>query len=50
VLLMCGRQMQREHRLKGDALVATVMSNIGLELALRRLASRSCAAASATST
>ena len=37
VLLMCGRQMQREHRLKGDALVATVMSNIGLELALQRL-------------
>jgi phosphoglucosamine mutase len=37
VLLMCGRQMQREHRLKGDALVATVMSNIGLELALRQL-------------
>jgi phosphoglucosamine mutase len=34
VLLMCGRQLQRERRLKGDALVATVMSNIGLELAL----------------
>jgi phosphoglucosamine mutase len=34
VLLMCGRQLQREGRLKGDALVATVMSNIGLELAL----------------
>jgi phosphoglucosamine mutase len=37
VLLMCGRQMQREGRLKGNALVATVMSNIGLEIALRRL-------------
>jgi len=37
VLLMCGRQLQREHRLKGDAIVATVMSNIGLELALRAL-------------
>ena len=37
VLLMCGRQMQREQRLKGNALVATVMSNIGLELALQRL-------------
>jgi phosphoglucosamine mutase len=37
VLLMCARQMQRENRLKGHALVATVMSNIGLELALQRL-------------
>jgi phosphoglucosamine mutase len=37
VLLMCARQMQREGRLKNDALVATVMSNIGLELALREL-------------
>src|SRR5439155_14083111 len=36
VLLMCGRQMQREGRLKGNTLVATVMSNIGLELALQR--------------
>jgi phosphoglucosamine mutase len=35
VLLMCGTQLQREGRLKGDAIVATVMSNIGLELALR---------------
>jgi phosphoglucosamine mutase len=35
VLLMCGRQLQREGRLKGNALVATVMSNIGLEIALR---------------
>ena len=34
VLLMCGHQLQREGRLKGDAIVATVMSNIGLELAL----------------
>ena len=37
VLLMCGRQLQREGRLKGGAVVATVMSNIGLELALRAL-------------
>jgi phosphoglucosamine mutase len=37
VLLMCGRQMQREGRLKGNALVATVMSNIGLEIALQHL-------------
>jgi phosphoglucosamine mutase len=37
VLLMCGRQLQREGRLKGDAIVATVMSNIGLELALKPL-------------
>ena len=35
VLLMCARQMQAQGRLKGDAVVATVMSNIGLELALR---------------
>jgi phosphoglucosamine mutase len=37
VLLMCGRQLQREGRLRGDAIVATVMSNIGLELALTPL-------------
>jgi phosphoglucosamine mutase len=37
VLLMCGRQLQREGRLKGNAIVATVMSNIGLELALKSL-------------
>jgi phosphoglucosamine mutase len=37
VLLMCGRQLQSEGRLKGNAIVATVMSNIGLELALRAL-------------
>ena len=35
VLLMCGQQLQREGRLKGGAVVATVMSNIGLEIALR---------------
>jgi phosphoglucosamine mutase len=34
VLLMCARQLQDEGRLRGDAIVATVMSNIGLELAL----------------
>jgi phosphoglucosamine mutase len=34
VLLMCARQLKREGRLKGDAIVATVMSNIGLEIAL----------------
>ena len=37
VLLMCGRQLQQEARLKGNAIVATVMSNIGLELALKPL-------------
>jgi phosphoglucosamine mutase len=37
VLLMCGAQLQRERRLKGNAIVATVMSNIGLELALKPL-------------
>ena len=35
VLLMCARQMQSQGRLKGNGVVATVMSNIGLELALR---------------
>jgi phosphoglucosamine mutase len=34
VLLMCARQLQREGRLRGNAIVATVMSNIGLEIAL----------------
>jgi len=37
VLLMCARQLQRERRLQGHAIVATVMSNIGLELALKPL-------------
>jgi phosphoglucosamine mutase len=37
VLLMCARQLQREGRLTGDAIAATVMSNIGLELALKPL-------------
>jgi phosphoglucosamine mutase len=35
VLLMCARHWQTAGRLKGDAIVATVMSNIGLEIALR---------------
>jgi phosphoglucosamine mutase len=35
VLLMCGRHMKHQGRLKGNAVVATVMSNIGLELGLR---------------
>src|SRR5687767_6885195 len=35
VMLMCARQMKAEGRLKGNAVVATVMSNIGLEIALR---------------
>jgi phosphoglucosamine mutase len=35
VMLMCARQLKAEGRLKGDAIAATVMSNIGLELALR---------------
>jgi phosphoglucosamine mutase len=37
VMLMCARQLQSEGRLKGNAIAATVMSNIGLELALRDL-------------
>jgi phosphoglucosamine mutase len=37
VLLMCGRQLKSEGRLRGDTIVATVMSNIGLQLALTEL-------------
>jgi phosphoglucosamine mutase len=37
VLLMCAKQMKAEGRLRGNAVVATVMSNIGLELALHTL-------------
>jgi len=36
VMLMCAKQMKAEGRLTGDAIVATVMSNIGLEVALRQ--------------
>jgi phosphoglucosamine mutase len=35
VLLMCAKQLKANGRLKGNAIVATVMSNIGLEIALR---------------
>jgi phosphoglucosamine mutase len=35
VMLICADQLRAEGRLAGDALVATVMSNIGLELALK---------------
>ena len=35
VMLMCAKQLKAEGRLTGDAIVATVMSNIGLEIALR---------------
>jgi phosphoglucosamine mutase len=34
-MLMCARHMRAQGRLKGNAVVATVMSNIGLELALK---------------
>jgi phosphoglucosamine mutase len=34
-MLMCARHMQSQGRLTGNAVVATVMSNIGLEIALR---------------
>ena len=37
VMLLCARQMQAAGRLRGNAVVATVMSNIGLEIALREL-------------
>jgi phosphoglucosamine mutase len=36
VLLMCARHMKATGQLKGNAVVATVMSNIGLELALQQ--------------
>ena len=35
VMLMCAKQLKAEGRLEGNAIVATVMSNIGLEIALR---------------
>jgi phosphoglucosamine mutase len=35
VMLLCAKQMKAEGRLKGNAVVATVMSNIGLEIGLR---------------
>ncbi len=35
VLLIAALQMKKEGRLPGDAVVATVMSNLGLEMALR---------------
>jgi phosphoglucosamine mutase len=37
VMLMCAKQMKAEGRLRGDTVAATVMSNIGLELALKSL-------------
>jgi phosphoglucosamine mutase len=37
VLYLCAKQMQAAARLRGSAIVATVMSNIGLEIALRDL-------------
>ena len=35
VMLLCARHMKEQGRLKGNGIVATVMSNIGLEIALR---------------
>jgi phosphoglucosamine mutase len=35
VMFMCAKHMKSQGRLNGNALVATVMSNIGLEIALR---------------
>jgi phosphoglucosamine mutase len=37
VLLLCAKRMQAAGRLRGNTVVATVMSNIGLEIALRDL-------------
>lgn len=36
LLAVCGQYMQETGRLKGDTVVATVMSNLGLEIALGR--------------
>ena len=36
VMFMCAKHMKSQGRLNGNALVATVMSNIGLEIALRQ--------------
>src|SRR5207248_1099321 len=36
VLLLCSREMRRRGQLAGDTVVATTMSNMGLETALRR--------------
>ena len=37
IMYLCAKQMKATGRLRGNAVVATVMSNIGLELALRDL-------------
>jgi phosphoglucosamine mutase len=37
VLLLCAKRMQAAGRLRGNTVVATVMSNIGLEIGLREL-------------
>ncbi len=37
VMLLCAKQLKATGRLRGDAVVATVMSNMGLEIALREL-------------
>ena len=36
VMLMCGLHLRQTGRLRNDAIVATVMSNLGLEIALRK--------------
>lgn len=36
IMLICGLDMRRRHQLKPPSVVATVMSNIGFEIALRR--------------
>jgi phosphoglucosamine mutase len=38
VMLLCARHMKAQGRLSGNAVVATVMSNIGLEIALKESA------------
>jgi phosphoglucosamine mutase len=36
IMALCGIEMKRQGKLAGDTLVATVMSNLGLEVALRQ--------------
>ncbi|AEH43959.1 phosphoglucosamine mutase [Thermodesulfatator indicus DSM 15286] len=40
ILALCALEMKKEGRLKGDAVVATVMSNMGLEKALEKMGLR----------
>ena len=51
VMAMCAKDMHEKGTLKGQTVVATVMSNLGFELALKIVGmSTSCAPKSATAT